>query len=121
MSLLLRLARSPAGRLLIGWLFAHMPFALPVRRLRETATLVAFHHPRPSYPLHVLLVPKRKMIGLADLTPADADFMIDLFQTVNDLVAELEMEGRGYRLIVNGGAFQDVPHLHFHLVSDDAP
>ena len=28
------------------------------------------------------------------------------------------MEAGGYRLLVNGGAYQDVPHLHFHLVAD---
>ena len=40
---------------------------------------------------------------------------------MNSLVAELQLEKRGYRLIANGGAYQDVPHLHFHLVSDGAP
>lgn len=119
--MLLRLARSPVGRLLAGWLFAHMSFALPVHRLRETNTLVAFHHPRPSYAVHILLVPKRKVAGLVSLTPADADFLADLFQAVKELVAELQLEERGYRLIVNGGAYQEVPHLHFHLISDDAP
>lgn len=120
-SILLRLARSPVGRFLAGRLFAHMTFALPVHTLRETNTLIAFYHPRPAYPVHILLVPKRKLSTLTDLTPADADFTADLFQVVNTLVAELQLEERGYRLIANGGAYQDVPHLHFHLVSDRAP
>ncbi|MEZ4510613.1 MAG: hypothetical protein R3C62_01950 [Chloroflexota bacterium] len=38
-----------------------MSFLIPVQRLRETATLLAFHHPKPSYPLHILLVPKRPL------------------------------------------------------------
>lgn len=97
-----------------------MSFALPVAKLRETDTLIAFYHPRPSYAVHILLVPKRKLAGLSDLTPADADFTADLFQVVNSLVAELQLEKRGYRLIANGGAYQDVPHLHFHLVSGAA-
>lgn len=119
-SILLRLARSPVGRFFAGRLFTHMSFALPVAKLRETDTLIAFYHPRPSYAVHILLVPKRKLAGLSDLTPADADFTADLFQVVNTLVAELQLEERGYRLIANGGAYQDVPHLHFHLVSGDA-
>ena len=80
MSALLRLVRSPVGGLLTGWVFTHMSFALPIHKLRETETLVAFYHPRPSYPVHILLVPKRKLAGLPDLTPADADFTADLFQ-----------------------------------------
>ena len=117
-SVLLSLARSPMGRLLVGWLFAHMSFALPLHRLRETDTLIAFHHPRPSYPVHILLVPKRNVAGLRELTPADADFTIDLFQVVNGLVEALHLEDVGYRLIVNGGPYQEVPHLHFHLISE---
>jgi len=112
------LARSPLGWLGLGWIFAHMSFALPVHRLRETRTLIAFHHPRPGYPLHILLVPKRALASLAELTPADLDFTADLFETVKSLVAEFGLEQAGYRLIVNGGAYQDVAQLHFHLIAE---
>ena len=40
---------------------------------------------------------------------------------VQSLVAELDVEGPGYRLIVNGGGYQGVPQLHFHLVSGAPP
>lgn len=95
-----------------------MSWAIPVKRLRETNTLIAFHHPQPSYPVHILIVPKRARASLAELTPADADFTADLFAAAQSLVAELGLEARGYRLICNGGAYQDVPLLHFHLISD---
>jgi histidine triad (HIT) family protein len=102
-------------------MFAHMSFAIPVRRLRDTPTLLAFYHPQPSYPFHVLIVPKRAIAHLSDLTPADVDFTADLFQTVSSLVDEFHLEGAGYRLIANGGAYQDVPQLHFHLISERNP
>lgn len=95
-----------------------MSFAIPVQRLRETRNLIAFYHPQPTYPVHILLVPKKALAGLSALTSADAPFLVDLFQTVQDLVQELGLESGGYRLIVNGGRYQDVPQLHFHLVSD---
>jgi histidine triad (HIT) family protein len=91
-----------------------------VRRLRETDNLIAFHHPRPSHKVHILLVPKRPFASLMEL-PVDAtDFTRDLFETVQSLVRELALEQAGYRLIANGGPYQEVPHLHFHLVSDNA-
>jgi histidine triad (HIT) family protein len=114
---LARLIRSPAGRAIVGQVFACMSFALPVHRLRETSTLLAFNHPRPSYRVHILLVPKKALAGLASLTPADSDFLIDLFSTVQSLVEEYHLEPAGYRLIANGGEYQDFPQLHFHLVS----
>jgi histidine triad (HIT) family protein len=116
-ALLLRLARSPLSRRAVGLVFAHMTFALPVHRLRETATLIAFHHPKPSYPVHILLVPRKAVASLAELDPGDP-FLLDLVRAVQGLVTELGLESKGYRLIVNGGAYQDVPQLHFHLIAE---
>jgi histidine triad (HIT) family protein len=107
---------------LFQWMLEHMSFALPVDRLRETDTLLAFRHPHPAYPVHVLLVPRRPVASLADLDPlVDAGFLADLVTTVQALVAELHLDAGGYRLIANGGSYQDFPHLHFHLISDQSP
>jgi histidine triad (HIT) family protein len=109
----------PLFRSIAGFVFAHMSQFLPVHRLRETATLIAFCHPRPAYPVHILIVPRRAIPTLAELTSADAPFLVDLFQVVQEMVAELHLDQAGYRLIANGGKYQDFPHLHFHLVSGD--
>jgi histidine triad (HIT) family protein len=118
MDLLEWVARSHLGRLIIAWIFAHMSFAIPVQRLRETDTLLAFHHPRPSYGLHILLVPKKPLRGLADLSPGDDAFLTDVFRAAQSLVAEFQLDECGYRLILNGGEYQEVPQLHFHLISE---
>ncbi len=117
MSVWLSLARSKVSRRLLGILFTYMSFVIPAKRLRETNTLIAFHHPRPSYPLHILIVPKRNKTSLMDLTTSDNDFLSDLITAVQSLVREFDLEPPGYRLINNGGAYQDVAQLHFHLVS----
>ena len=93
-----------------------MNFAIPVKRLRETETLLAFYHPQPSYPFHVLLLPKKAVASLKELDAADTAFLTDLYSTVQSLVSEFCLPA--YRLIVNGGDYQDFPQLHFHLVSD---
>jgi histidine triad (HIT) family protein len=108
----------PAGRFLSGWIFAHMSFAIPARRLRETDTLLAFKAPKPAHPFHVLLVPKKDIRSFAELEPTDP-FLADLVTTVQSLVAEYHLSA--YRLVVNGGEYQDFPHLHFHLISDSQP
>lgn len=102
----------------LQFLFTRMSFALPVKRLRETETLLAFHHPQPAYPFHILFLPKRGITNLTELDPVlDAPFLADLFTSVKSLVVEYDLERAGYRLIVNGGKFQDFPYLHFHLIS----
>jgi histidine triad (HIT) family protein len=97
-----------------------MSFAIPVHRLRETATLIAFHHPQPNYPVHILLAPKRALASLAALTPADSDFRVDLFSAVQRLVVEFHLDKAGYRLSTNGGPYQAIPQLHFRLISETA-
>lgn len=95
-----------------------MSFLIPVTRLRETSNLLAFHHPSPSYKFHVLIVPKREVVSLAQLDPHDTAFLTDLYSTAQSLVDEFHLQA--YRLIVNSGDYQDFPHLHFHLISDVA-
>ena len=103
---------------IIGWIFAYMSFVIPVQRLRETETLLAFHHPQPNYPVHILIVPKRPYPHLLALEAVDISLLTDLFQTVQSLVREFQLDRGGYRLITNGGIYQDIPHLHFHLIGE---
>lgn len=106
-------------RFIIGWMFSNMSFAIPVKRLHETRTLMAFRHPKPSHPFHVLIVPKKAVASLLELDPGDTAFLTDLHSTVQSIVREMKLPA--YRLIVNGGEYQDFPQLHFHLISDFEP
>ncbi|HET6823655.1 MAG TPA: HIT domain-containing protein [Anaerolineales bacterium] len=101
---------------LIGWIFAHMSFAIPVKRLCETETLMAFYHPKLAYPFHVLLVPKKAVASLKEFDSADTAFLTDVYSTVQNIVSEFQLSA--YRLILNGGEYQDFPQLHFHLISE---
>ena len=104
--------------MLLSWIFSNISFALPVDRLRETDSLLAFHHPQPSHRVHILIVPKRKYGSILEVPASDVALLHDLLEVVRELVQELDLEQRGYRLVINGGEYQEVNHLHFHLLSD---
>lgn len=114
----LRFARTWLGGLLVSWIFSNMSFVLPVRRLHETDNWLAFHHPQPSHEVHILIVSKRNYYSILDVPSSDSAFLQDLLELVGALVRELDLEQHGYRLLTNGGVYQDVDHLHFHLISD---
>lgn len=97
-----------------------MGHLIPIQPVHETEALIAFYHPKPSYPLHILIIPKRPISGLEDIQAEDQDFLSDLFECVAVLVRKQGLDARGYRLIANGGRYQEVPLLHFHLISEDA-
>ena len=92
---------------------------LPVQKISETNSLVCFYHPQPVYPVHILLVPKEDIRDLTQLDLEQSEFLQDLFTTVQSLIEEFNLEQKGYRLILNGGEYQEFPQLHFHLTSGD--
>ena len=53
------------------WMLNKVPFAIPVKRLREPDSLLAFFHPKPTYPFHVILLPKKAILSFSDLDPTD--------------------------------------------------
>ena len=93
---------------------------IPARRLIETDTLLAFEHPTPSYPVHILIVPRRFIAGIPEVQPEDSGLLGEVIVIVQSLVVSLGLQDCGYRLIVNGGKYQEFPQLHFHLVSEGA-
>ena len=115
---LFALAKTWLGGVLLHWIMSYFSFIIPGEKLIENNSLVAFHHPAPSYPLHILIVPKTGYRSLADLPSADLAFETALFEAVQDLVARFKLIDSGYRLVANGGNTQEVDHLHFHLIAD---
>ena len=94
---------------------------MPIDRISETDTLIAFHHPQPAYPLHIVLIPKRAIASLMNLREEDNILLLDIVRTVQMIVELFSLEQGGYRLIVNGGKYQEIPQLHFHLISENFP
>src|SRR5215208_3328927 len=78
--LLFRLARQSLLAPAIRFGFAHLSALLPVRRVWETDQLIAFHHPRPSWPYHLLFVPKVGIPSFLDLHPEHLPLIEDLIQ-----------------------------------------
>lgn len=103
---------------LITFFFNHMENFLPAERLYETTHWAAFKHPQPDYPLHILILPKQSIPALTD-APPDPVLYAELFEVVQKLIIDFELEVRGYRLITNGGPNQTIPQWHWHLVSEE--
>ena len=91
---------------------------IPARIVGETGEVVAFHDSRPQAPSHVLIVPRRHLAGVGDLSPSDAELAGRMVLFAAELAGELGLDRSGYRLVVNSGeaAGQTVPHLHLHLL-----
>jgi histidine triad (HIT) family protein len=88
-----------------------------VERVMETATVLAFHHTRPSHPVHVVVVPKRHVTSLATLGAEDDGLLLEVLHVVARIAGDVERQHGAARVVTNLGAYQDSKHLHFHIVS----
>lgn len=90
---------------------------VPARIVHDDEFCLAFHDVAPQAPIHVLVIPKRPIESLADVTPADAPLLGHLLTVASRLAADLGL-GAGYRIVVNCGrdGGQSVDHLHVHLL-----
>lgn len=113
----LKAARWPLFRPLVRFVFNHMDQFLPVERLAENDHWIAFQHPQPDYALHILIVPREAIPTLTAASLDSGEPFIALFDIVQSLIAQFDLEIVGYRLITNGGPNQTIPQWHWHLIS----
>lgn len=88
---------------------------IPAEIVYQDEHVVAFRDIQPVAPVHVLIVPRTEIEGLATL-PETGDHLRIL--NAAKIIAEQLGLGNGYRLVINQGddGGQTVPHLHAHLL-----
>ncbi len=93
---------------------------IPAREVARSPHAVAFHDVSPKAPVHVLVVPVAHASSVADaLGHANGDHVIaEVMRLGVEVARELDLEGRGYRFVLNTGAEggQSVDHLHLHVL-----
>ena len=86
--------------------------------LFEDDTLVVFRDINPHAPVHLLLVPRKHIRSINDLTAADHSILAHLIHTARDMARREGVDESGYKLLFNveWGGGQRVFHLHLHLL-----
>jgi histidine triad (HIT) family protein len=87
----------------------------PVEVVTETEDILAFHHTRPYWPVHIVVVPKVHVPSLTDLGGHDAGIVYRLMDVVRKVAADVEQRHGACRVVTNLGKYQDSKHLHFHV------
>lgn len=90
---------------------------IPAKIVYEDDLSLAFHDVNPQAPIHMLVIPKRRIPMLSMATPDDKEILGHLMLTAAK-VAELEGLQDGYRILVNNGkqGLQSVYHIHLHVI-----
>ena len=92
--------------------------AVPATLVDQDAEVVAFDDIQPQAPVHVLVVPRKHLPSLNDLSPGDEALAGKLLQVAASVARSRGVDERGWRAVVNtnreGG--QIVFHLHLHVL-----
>ena len=86
-----------------------------VRVVRETDNVLAYHHTRPFWPVHIVVIPKRHVASL--FTIEDDALLLELLRVVREVAKEVLDEHGACRVLTNLGKYQDSKHLHWHVSS----
>jgi histidine triad (HIT) family protein len=91
---------------------------IPASIVYEDDRVLAFNDVNPQGPTHVLLIPKRHIPSLNDLTPADDGVVGELVRRASAIAVERGISAGGYRVLFNTNrdAGQTVFHIHLHLI-----
>ena len=99
---------------------------IPSKKVYEDEEFIAFHDINPAAPVHLLLVPKRHVVSMQDITPDDAPWLGRMMALASKLAADNGCRpgpSGGFRLVVNNGhdGGQEIDHLHVHIIGGPRP
>jgi histidine triad (HIT) family protein len=92
---------------------------IPGNFVHRDETMIAFKDINPQAPLHVLIVPRRHIATLNDLSVEDDALVGSMFRRAAAIAKEHGYDQSGYRTVfnTNAGAGQTVFHIHLHLLA----
>jgi histidine triad (HIT) family protein len=92
---------------------------IPCKKVFEDEHTLAFHDIAPQAPVHVLIIPKTKIVNVAGAESRHADQLGKVLLTAAHVARQLSVAESGYRLVFNNGpdGGQSVDYLHCHLLA----
>ena len=98
-------------------LFCHIvDGSVPSDNVFETDRVIAIKDIHPKAPVHILVIPKRHLVSLAQTTESDGELLGELLLTATQIARQNEL--KGYKVVINTGreGGQVIDHLHVHLL-----
>ena len=91
---------------------------IPCDKVYENDQVIAFRDVNPQAPTHILVIPRKHISTVNDLTADDKKIVGEMMLAAQQIAKQEGIEEIGYRLIMNcnEGAGQTVFHIHLHIL-----
>ncbi|MBI2465400.1 HIT domain-containing protein [Candidatus Shapirobacteria bacterium] len=88
---------------------------LPATFLYQDEQVMVFNDIHPVREFHVLIVPKTHIVDTGAVE--EIGIFAKLFEIAKKVITQEKLNGKGYRIVINGGGAQLIDHLHLHLMA----
>jgi histidine triad (HIT) family protein len=87
----------------------------------EDEQIFAIHDINPVAKVHILIIPKKKIPTINDISVSDSSLLGSMIICAKNLAKEFDIDKTGYRLLfnTNADAMQTVFHIHLHLIGGE--
>ena len=91
---------------------------IPADVLYEDEEVIAFRDAHPIAPVHILMIPKKHIASIVDVSEEDTLLMGKLVRAAKKIAEDLKISRDGYKLLFRVGEHggQEVGHIHLHLI-----
>lgn len=96
-----------------------IPGKIEIAVVEETENVLAFHHTRPHWPVHIVVIPKQHIDSLLDLNNQDG-IAGELLEVVQHVASKVTEQEGACRVLTNIGDYQKSKHLHVLVISGEA-
>lgn len=94
---------------------------IPASIVFENEKVMAFKDINPQAPIHILVIPKKEIPTINDISREDSEYIIEMYLAIKEITKNLGISEEGYRVITNCNKYggQEVFHLHFHILGGE--
>lgn len=92
---------------------------IPAQIVFDDGDVLAFKDIHPQAPVHVLIIPKKHVANVLEISTEDVSLLGNIQRAAVALADQFSVRASGFRLVVNNGsdAGQAVGHLHYHFLA----
>jgi histidine triad (HIT) family protein len=88
---------------------------IPSQFIAETNDIVVIKDINPKASIHYLIIPKEHIVDVASINGQQVDLAGQMLKMAGNLSQQLN--NSSFKLVINNGSFQHVPHVHMHFLA----
>src|SRR5437867_2560211 len=88
----------------------------PAKIEYESDSVVVFPSISPAAETHYLIVPKEHIETFLDVEDIHKEILLEMTKAAQEMINAKDIAS-GYKIVINGGKYQTVPHIHWHLLA----